>query len=42
MQHFRQLASEENPKMQMILPMVEIVGLLRRAQVICCEKLRSH
>jgi len=28
-QQFRQLASQENPNIQMVLPMVDIVGLLR-------------
>ncbi len=29
-QEFRQLAREENPNLQMIFPMAEVVGLLRR------------
>jgi hypothetical protein len=28
-QEFRQLAREENPNLQMIFPMTEVVGLLR-------------
>ena len=28
-QKFRQLASQENPQIQMILPMADIVGLLQ-------------
>ena len=35
-QQFRRLATEQNPNIQMILPMADIVGLLQGAWATCC------
>ena len=37
-QQFRRLATEENPNIQMILPMADIVGLLQQGVGTCCGK----
>jgi hypothetical protein len=37
-QQFRRLASEQNPNIQMVLPLAEIVGLLQQGVVNCCGR----
>jgi hypothetical protein len=35
-QQFRRLATEQNPNIQMILPMADIVGCCSKAWATCC------
>jgi hypothetical protein len=37
-QQFRQLAREQNPNIQMIFPMAEVVGLLQEGVGQCCVR----
>jgi hypothetical protein len=34
---FRRLATEQNPNIQMILPMADIVGLWQEGWATCCD-----
>ena len=37
-QEFRQLVREQNPNIQMIFPMADVVGLLQEGVGICCAR----